>query len=116
MQAWHTGSSEYDEGERYSGGCCPLEGCLHPCLPGAWREQRASEKKTLKARELEKLVKESTRHGSVRGGGGRGVRRDVREVAQSKAVEGVRVALGVNAYTGLERKKSVKVIAPGEES
>lgn len=107
MAAWHAGS-EYEEGTKYSGGCCPLEGCLHPCLPGAWRDIRAEEKKIAKQRELDLLVKENSRQGSARG---RGVRRDVREVNQSKAVEGVRVALGIG---GLDRKKSVKIVAPGE--
>lgn len=107
MAAWHAGP-EYEEGTKYSGGCCPLEGCLHPCLPGTWRDVRAEEKKLLKQRELDLLIKENSRQGSR----GRGVRRDVREVNQSKAVEGVRVVLGIG---GLERKKSVKVVAPGEE-
>lgn len=84
---------------------------MHPCLPGAWRDRRAEEKKVLKARELDLLVKENAKHSSGAGRGG-GVRRDNKEVAQSKAVEGVRVALGLG---GLERKKSVKVVAPGEE-
>jgi hypothetical protein len=81
-------------------------------LPGVWRDRRAEEKKVAKARELELLVKENARNSS--GAGRCGVRRDNREVAQSKAVEGVRVALGLNVG-GLERKKSVKVVAPGEE-
>ena len=109
MAAWHAGP-EYQEGTKYSGGCCPLEGCLHPCLPGTWREHRAEEKKIAKQKELELLIRENSRQGS--GKGRSNVRRDAREVAQSKAVEGVRAALGV---TGLERKKSVKVVAPGEE-
>lgn len=111
MAAWHSGP-EFDEGSLHSGGSCPLEGCLHPCLPGVWRDRRAEEKKVAKARELELLVKENARNSS--GAGRCGVRRDNREVAQSKAVEGVRVALGLNVG-GLERKKSVKVVAPGEE-
>ena len=109
MAAWHAGP-EYQEGTKYSGGCCPLEGCLHPCLPGTWREHRAEEKKIAKQKELELLIRENSRQGS--GKGRSNVRRDAREVTQSKAVEGVRAALGV---TGLERKKSVKVVAPGEE-
>ena len=108
MAAWHAGP-ECQEGTKYSGGCCPLEGCLHPCLPGTWREQRAEEKKVVKQKELDLLIKESSRQGSSKG---RGVRRDAREVNQSKAVEGVRIALGIG---GLDRKKSVKVVAPGEE-
>ncbi|KAK0104429.1 SEA (Seh1-associated) complex subunit [Cadophora gregata] len=126
MQAWHAGA-EYEEGEKYSDGCCPLEGCLHPCLPGSWREQRAEEKKAVRAREMDALVRENARHQGGRGGAGRvgtPVRRDGREVKQSQAVEGVRVALGVNGLSshergvgigGLERKKSVKLVAPGEE-
>lgn len=109
MAAWHAGP-ECEEGTKYSDGCCPLEGCLHPCLPGTWREQRAEEKNIAKQKELDLLIKENSRQGSNKG---RGVRRDAREVTQSKAVEGVRVALGLG---GLERKKSVKVIAPGEEA
>merc|ERR1712093_151262 len=126
MQAWHAGA-EYEEGEKYSGGCCPLEGCLHPCLPGSWREQRVEEKKAARAREMDALVRENARVQGGRGGAGRvatPVRRDGREVKQSQAVEGVRVALGVNGLShergvggggGLERKKSVKLVAPGEE-
>ncbi|KAG4430769.1 hypothetical protein IFR05_013754 [Cadophora sp. M221] len=122
MQAWHAGA-EFVEGEKYSGGCCPLEGCLHPCLPGEWREQRVEEKKAARAKELDLLVRENSRQGS-RGAGGRvstPVRRDGREVKQSSAVEGVRVALGVNGLgggsgsAGLERKKSVKLVTPSEE-
>jgi WD40 repeat protein len=116
MQAWHAGP-EFEEGSNHSGGSCPLEGCLHPCLPGTWRDKRAEEKKAAKQKELEFLVKENTRQGSGRGTP-RGVRRDAREVNQSKAVEGVRVALGVTSLAqsgGLERKKSVKLVAPGEE-
>lgn len=109
MAAWHAGA-ENEEGTKHSGGCCPLEGCLHPCLPGTWRELKWEENKAAKQKEMDMLVKESSRQGSGRS---RGVRRDVREVNQSKAVEGVRVALGIG---GLERKKSVKVVAPGEES
>lgn len=108
MAAWHAGP-ECQEGTKYSGGCCPLEGCLHPCLPGTWREQRAEEKKVAKQKELDLLIKENARQGS---GKGRSVKRDAREVNQSKAVEGVRVALGIG---GLDRKKSVKVVAPGED-
>jgi len=126
MQAWHSGP-EFGEGDECSKGCCPLEGCLHPCLPGKWREKRVEEKKATRAKEMDLLVKENSRQGSGRGaiGGGRGqglVRRDNREVNQSKAVEGVRVALSTSNLTGgsgssgLERKKSVKLVAPGEEA
>jgi WD40 repeat protein len=125
MQAWHSGP-EFGEGEANSGGCCPSEGCLHPCLPGKWRDEISHERAMLRAKEMEMLVKENTsRRGSTRNlGGTSAVRRDTREVNQSKAVEGVRVALGVTSLSGgsaigagggLERKKSVKLVAPGEE-
>jgi hypothetical protein len=113
MSTWHGATTP----SAYSGGCCPLEGCLHPCLPGEWRTQRAEEKKMLKDREMANLVRENSRVGSRSPAAmSRGVRRDGREVAQSKAVEGVRVALGMaSGERGLERKKSVKLVAPGEE-
>jgi predicted RNA-binding Zn-ribbon protein involved in translation (DUF1610 family) len=97
MQAWH--SPENSEG------CCPLEGCLHPCLPGPWRERRWAEKKEKEKREMHAVVRNGVRGGS----GTRGVRRDQREVNQSKAVEGVRVALGIGAGSGvgLVRQRSV---------
>jgi len=125
MREWHAGE-EYEEGTVYSGGCCPLEGCLHPCLPGTWRSQRAEEQRLVIARNLDVEVRRGgASGGSGSGGGGRGkresglVRRDPRQVNQSKAVEGVRVALAFpvnpNQGQGLERKRSVKVIAPGEE-
>ncbi|KAL2063676.1 hypothetical protein VTL71DRAFT_5481 [Oculimacula yallundae] len=120
MQAWHAGA-EFEEGDKHSGGCCPLEGCLHPCLPGKWREQRVEDRNAIRARELDLLVKENTRPGSraVGGRAGMPIRRDGREVKQSSAVEGVRVALGINGMSGgsagLERKKSVRLIAPEDE-
>jgi len=105
MAEWHGGK----DGLMLSDGCCPLEGCLHPCLPGPWRGYRNEQKKAAKQRELDLMVKENSRHGNVRG---RGVKPDVREVNQSKAVEGVRVALGT---AGLEKMKSVKIVTPKEQ-
>lgn len=115
MQAWHSGL-ETEEGDVHSGGCCPLQGCMHPCLPGSWRNEREEEKRLAKSKELESLTRENSRRGGR--AGPHSVRRDAREVKQSSAVEGVRVALGVNTLgggAGLERKKSVKLVAPGEE-
>ncbi|RDW82727.1 hypothetical protein BP6252_03839 [Coleophoma cylindrospora] len=105
MQAWHDAPSD---------GCCPLEGCLHPCLPGPWREQREVEKRSLQAKEMDRLVRENS---AVRGKPRSvSVRRDAREVNQSKAVEGVRVALALSQGSGgMERRRSVKVVAPGEK-
>ncbi|KAG4034814.1 hypothetical protein MFRU_002g01650 [Monilinia fructicola] len=122
MGEWHADAGdEWKSGEKYSGGMCPLEGCMHPCLEGRWRDELAEEKKERRARELEKEVKERTSHGGMGLGGlgrwdrGKSVRRDAREVGQSRAVEGVRVALGFGGPV-VERRKSVKVLAPGEEN
>lgn len=92
-----------------------MEGCIHPCLPGEWRKRRAEEKQAAKAKEMELLIRENARQASGRAGRN-GVKRDAREVGQSKAVEGVRIALNMGtSHSSLERKKSVKVVAPGEE-
>jgi WD40 repeat protein len=119
LSAWQSGP-DYSEGDDHSGGCCPLEGCLHPCLPGHWREKRADEKRIEKEREMDALVKEGQRMAIKTG---RNVMRDQREAGQSKAVEGVRVALGITGLSSgsttggnMERKKSVKLVAPGEEN
>ncbi|KAK6612305.1 WD domain-containing protein [Botrytis cinerea] len=120
MGEWHN-----DQGDRHSGGMCPLEGCMHPCLEGKWREELVEERKEKRARELEREVKERTSGAGLGGMGrwdrGKSVRRDVREVGQSRAVEGVRVALGFGGGGGgsgpvVERRRSVKVLAPGEEN
>jgi WD40 repeat protein len=112
MQTWHK-SAGFESANGDSEGCCPAEGCLHPCVPGVWRDEFIAEKKAMEGDEMNKLIKES-RKGlrSV----APSVRRDSRDVVESRAVESVRGVLGVvGAGTTLERKKSVKVIAPGEE-
>lgn len=94
-----------------------MVGCLHACLPGKWREELVEEKRVLKEREMDAAVKEGQRMG---GKSSRNVVRDQREVGQSRAVEGVRVALGISGGSlsgggsSIERKKSVKLVAPGE--
>lgn len=126
MQAWHGPSilpfSEYaanpdpSEPRTNSDGCCPLSGCLHPCLPGPWRTEFMNEKKAIKEREMNAAIRESSHVPRLGRGAalGRGpVRRDGREVEQSRAVEGVRVALQPGEGR-LEKKKSVKWVAPGE--
>ena len=111
MRAWHS----YD-GTTYSDGYCPLEGCLHPCLPGKGRSDFFAQRNAATNEELEKYVKESTRGGAngLRAGV---VKRDKTEVGESRAVESVRGALvGSSVQTGeRERRKSVKVLAPGEK-
>lgn len=110
MKAWHS-----SDGTTYSDGCCPLEGCLHPCLPGKGRSDFFAQRNAAISEELGKLVKESTQGGpkGLRAGG---VKRDKMEVGESRAVESVRGALvGTSAQIGeRERRKSVKVVAPGE--
>jgi len=63
--------------------------------------------------ELSKLVKEGTRgkRASISGL----VRRDDKEIRISRAVEQVRGTLGPGGAGAVDRKKSVKVVAPGEE-
>lgn len=111
MRAWHSA-----DGTKFSDGYCPLDGCLHPCLPGRGRSEFLAQRDIAKSEELGKLVKESTRGGpkGLRAGG---VKRDKTEVSESKAVESVRVALagGPAQMVDRERRKSVKVVAPGEK-
>lgn len=65
--------------------------------------------------ELDRMVKEGTRPSGK--GARAGVKRDLREIGESRAVESVRGALvgSSGTPTERERKKSVKVVAPGEE-
>jgi WD40 repeat protein len=110
MRMWHS-----SEGADFSDGCCPAEGCLHACLPGKLRDEYKAQRDDDKREELSKLVKENTRGGpkGIRSGA---VKRDKEEVKESSAVESVRGALaGASTSSGeRERKKSVKVVAPGE--
>ncbi|KAI1840679.1 hypothetical protein JX266_013141 [Neoarthrinium moseri] len=95
--------------ETLSDGCCPLDGCGHACLPGKWRNETS----TARTEELGRAVREQTRNSFpvLKQGDPRsraydtevyagsapavigGVRSDIVEVSQSKAVEGVREAL-----------------------
>lgn len=94
-------------GETFSGGCCPMDGCGHACLPGPWRDTLGGQQKE----SLERKVREQTRSsipllhrndqkmepesefiGSAPAVIG-GVRGDGLIVSQSRAVEGVREAL-----------------------
>ncbi|OBT44827.1 hypothetical protein VE00_05009 [Pseudogymnoascus sp. WSF 3629] len=110
LRSWHSGPPTL-EGSDASDGCCPMEGCLHPCLPGRWRDEWMVGKAVVRDSELNKLVKEGTRgkRASISGL----VRRDDKEIRISRAVEQVRGTLG--SGVPLDRKKSVKVVAPGEE-
>ncbi|OBT51385.1 hypothetical protein VE04_08675 [Pseudogymnoascus sp. 24MN13] len=110
LRAWHSGPPTL-EGSDASDGCCPMEGCLHPCLPGRWRDEWMVGKAVVRDTELSKLVKEGTRgkRASISGL----VRRDDKEIRISRAVEQVRGTLGSGG--AVDKKKSVKVVAPGEE-
>ncbi|ELR09843.1 hypothetical protein GMDG_04323 [Pseudogymnoascus destructans 20631-21] len=110
LRAWHSGPPTL-EGSDASDGCCPMEGCLHPCLPGRWRDEWMVGKAAVRDSELSKLVKEGTRGKRVSISGR--VRRDDMEIRISRAVEQVRGTLG--SGFPVDRKKSVKVVAPGEE-
>lgn len=139
LQLWH-GTMETDDPNsqttKFSGGCCPLDGCGHACLPGKYR----GEVVTARAEELGRATLDSTRaRDELRGGGGggsrrsspggrdRSVRSDSYDIPQSKAVGMAREALnkgGSPSSGGIlssspgrapgtgerERRKSVKFV------
>ena len=141
LQTWHapdtyttsSSSSTLDMAIKFSGGCCPLDGCGHACLPGKYR----GETTTSRADDIARAAVEKAQQGfnsgvsSPRGGAG-GVRSDGNDVPQSRAVGMAREALsrgpssgggsgggGIlssspgRAVTGeRERRKSVKFAKP----
>lgn len=117
LDAWHSNS-----GTDFSDGCCPLEGCLHPCLPGVWREEFFSRRNLAASEEVSRAVKDAT--AGAKGVAGQqglrpvSVRRDRKEVRESNAVGSVRGALAQGGSGGAVeggRRKSVKVVAPGDK-
>lgn len=101
LEMWHEGDA----------GCCPFDGCAHACLPGRYRAEAAAGRSEEVGRHV----------AAERKGGSPGVRvsGDGNEVAQSRAVESVREALGREAGAGAggrgspgrrERRKSVKFV------
>lgn len=95
LEAWHDEES----------GCCPVDGCAHACLPGRYRAETGASRS-----------EEVGRHVVVERRGSPGVRGDGNEVAQSRAVESVREALGREVGRGgspRERRKSVKFVGGG---
>ncbi|RXG43013.1 hypothetical protein VDGE_06150 [Verticillium dahliae] len=105
LQGWHApdgfdGDAPPADG---SDGCCPLDGCGHACLPGKWRDERATQRAEEVGRAaLDKARAQAQvqRKTSLSGGRGRGppspgvaIRGDGVEVPQSRAVESVREAL-----------------------
>ncbi|KLU86119.1 hypothetical protein MAPG_05138 [Magnaporthiopsis poae ATCC 64411] len=112
------GSGSSASGESMpSEGCCPVDGCGHACLPGRWRtESTAARTEECSSPENHSannlltsaglpaplLLAMASQH--QQGGGespyGLQVHNDANEVAQSRAVEGVRDALGVGSSGG----------------
>ncbi|KAG7136044.1 putative WD repeat-containing protein C4F8.11 like [Verticillium longisporum] len=105
LQGWHApdgfdGDAPPADG---SDGCCPLDGCGHACLPGKWRDERATqraEEVSRAALDKARAQAQVQRKTSLSGGRGRGppspgvaIRGDGVEVPQSRAVESVREAL-----------------------
>ena len=84
--------------EDSSGGCCPLDGCGHACLPGRWRvETNAARSEELTrvagvARSMSAGERDRERKFSLE----LGVRSDSVEVGASRAVESVRESLTGN--------------------
>ena len=90
MEAWHADDN----------GACPLDGCGHACLPGRYRAEAGASR----SEEVGRQVVLERRNPNVRGDG--------HEVAQSRAVETVREALGKDGKRR-ERRKSVKFAGAG---
>lgn len=115
MSDWHGDAHNPGPSE----GCCPIEGCLHPCLPGAYRDEFFNSKDLQSSHQAGKLAKENLRNNTRSASNAGLVRKDDRSVGESKAVESVRGSLSfgsnVSPSASLDKKKSVKVVAPGEE-
>lgn len=124
LHMWHQSSSSSTsffpfsyESSKYSGGCCPLDGCGHACIPGRYR----GETTTARAEEVGRAAVEQTRSGrnsraaSPQRGG---VKSDGNDIPQSRAVGVARETLNKGGgilssspgrATGeRERRKSVK--------
>ena len=128
MQSWHAPAEKNslsDLSTKFSGGCCPLDGCGHACLPGKYR----SETSTSRSDELARVAVEKAQ-GSVSGVSSprvSGVRSDGNDIPQSRAVGMAREALSKGPSSGgilssspgrattgeRERRKSVKFAKPG---
>lgn len=117
LQGWHGAISDVQTHPRivgngtsggFSDGCCPLDGCGHPCLPGKWRNETHAARTEELGRQVSALSKGSTMgtmnneisstgtltpvrgRTSLDGLSGYTVRGDWNDVPQSKAVETVR--------------------------
>ncbi|CAG9985229.1 unnamed protein product [Clonostachys byssicola] len=90
IQTWHSVMPS-DPTAKYSGGCCPMDGCGHACLPGKYRGEMA----TARADELARMTVERSRSrtSSPQSRGAGVVRSDRDDVPQSKAVGMAREAL-----------------------
>lgn len=98
LQTWHAqdpGAPPHDLPSKYSGGCCPVDGCGHACLPGRYRGEAAA----ARAEELSRVASEQFSQAAGGSASGApsprsGVRSDGFEVPQSRAVGMAREALG----------------------
>ncbi|KAH8895756.1 hypothetical protein GQ53DRAFT_640768 [Thozetella sp. PMI_491] len=107
LQGWHSvdpneTSQDYASVE-FSGGCCPLDGCGHACLPG----RAHSDAVMSRTEEVVRAVREATSADPSQLRGTQASRRgfahasehrvhgDRHDVPQSRAVESVRETLGV---------------------
>lgn len=102
LQSWHS-STDDSSADKYSEGCCPLDGCGHACLPGKYR----GETTTARADELGRAAVDSSKTEQRHIPSGRrrsspsasvalgdwSVRSDSNDVPQSKAVGMAREAL-----------------------
>ncbi|KAL6859838.1 SEA (Seh1-associated) complex subunit [Amphichorda felina] len=136
LQTWHapdpSSSSTPDLPTKFSGGCCPLDGCGHACLPGKYRGETATSRADDLARAaVEKAQQQQGLNSGVSSPRGGAVRSDGNDVPQSRAVGMAREALSRGASNGggsgggilssspgrattgeRERRKSVKFAKP----
>lgn len=139
LQVWH-GAMEADDpnsqSTKFSGGCCPLDGCGHACLPGKYRGEMVTARSdelgraaldSSRARDRDELRGGNLSRRSSPGGRDRSVRSDSYDIPQSRAVGVAREALnksGSPSSGGIlssspgrvpgtgerERRKSVKFV------
>lgn len=132
--------SDYQQQPEFSDGCCPLDGCGHACLPGRGRMEAAAARTEEVSRAVREVTRAgagakgfghgasgSLGIGSVSGNGSGegdhhrrantfsefGVRGDLHEVLQSRAVESVRETLAVEGSSSRDVSGKALSSSPG---
>lgn len=90
LAVWHA-PSQGSGWDKFSDGCCPLDGCGHACLPGKYRaEVAASRSEAVAAAAQSTRSALNSGYSTPRGG----VRSDAHDVPQSRAVGMAREMVG----------------------